>query len=59
MIAFLGVLCLCVCMINMALCLQRQEEASHLLELELQMAVSHHGGDGNETWVIWKSIQCS
>lgn len=32
---------------------------THSLGLKLQMVVSHHVGDGNQTWVLWKSSQCS
>ena len=37
-----------------------QKRASDLLELELQMVVSHHFNPGNETPVLWKSSsKCS
>jgi hypothetical protein len=32
---------------------------SDLPRVELQMVVSHHMGAGKETWVLWKSNECS
>ena len=36
-----------------------QKRASNLLELEIQIVVSHHVGVGNRTQVIWRSSQYS
>ena len=36
-----------------------QEEALGPLKLELQAIVSYHMGAGNQTWVLYKSSQCS
>ena len=33
------------------------EETRGGMELELQVVVSHHIGDGNQTWVLGKSSQ--
>lgn len=33
-------------------CVQEPEEGVESLELELQMAVSHHVGAGNRGWVV-------
>ena len=39
-------------------CLQRLEEGTSSLELELQMVVSHHVGAGDGTWVLRKGTKC-
>ena len=37
----------------------KPKEELALLELELQTAVNSYVGAGNQTWVLWKSNQCS
>lgn len=39
--------------------LPRTEKVLEHLELELQVVVSFHVGDGNETWVLFKISKCS
>lgn len=36
-----------------------QKSVQDILEAELQMAVSHHEGAGNQTQVLCKNKQCS
>lgn len=38
---------------------QRPEDTLGPLELELKTVVSYHVGDGNHTWVLWRSSHCS
>lgn len=38
-------------------CLQRSERVLELLELELEMVVSHHVGAGN--LLLWKNSKCA
>lgn len=35
-----------------------REKVPEVLELESQMIVGHHMGDGDQTHVLWKSSQC-
>lgn len=37
----------------------RGQEVANPLELEWQTFVSVYVGDGNQTWVHWKSSKCS
>lgn len=46
-----------VCM--RALCYKNQKRASALLELELQVVVSHHRGTGSQTGILFKSSKFS
>lgn len=49
----------CVCTTCFPSAHSGQKRVLDPLELELRMAVSHHVGSGNWTWVLCKSIKCS
>lgn len=42
----------------LGVCLHRLTELD-ALELELQVIMNRHVGAGNQTWLLWKSSQCS
>ena len=51
--------CLSVCLCSTCMPGRNRREGVGSLELELQMAVSHYVGAGNQTLVLWKHSQWS
>lgn len=52
-------LCVYVCIICMPGACRGSRGALDNLELKLQMNVNHHMGAENQSWILWKSNQCS
>ena len=48
----------CMCVTSVSGAFRRQKRLSDALGLDLQMAVIYQDA-GNQTWVLWKSSQCS
>lgn len=45
--------------VNVCISQKGQKRAADPLELELEMVVSRHVGDGDPTWMVWESSQGS